>query len=754
MYLRPLRPALRHVAVLGNALPRQCGLATYTSHSVAALRAEFPEVSIDHYAMDDGNGAVYGPDVKATICADDVSDYVRAGSAIQRSGAQLLWLHHEFGIFGGSAGDHLIALLRQIDIPLVVTLHTVLPEPNAAQMRVMRAMLGRAGHIIVMARRAADLLQGVYGVAPELIHVVPHGAPDRPLSPTTRWKSLLGLADRPVVLTFGLISPGKGIETAIRAMPAIVAKHPNLVYLVVGASHPALLRQQGEAYRDALHQLVNGLGLDENVRFIDRFLDDEELLDHLQAADIYLTPYAGRNQVTSGTLSYALAMGRPVVSTPYVHAEEALADGLGTLVPFGDSAAISNAINGLLDDPKALEQQARRVWLAARSTIWGQNARAVMAVLSDAKARNPVRLRDGAGASSETQVRLAGIAAITDDVGIYQHCRMGVPDRRHGYCIDDNARALMLVCTTRAGSPQDRDQLARIYAAFVEHGWNAGNGRFRNFMGFDRVWCEDSGSEDSNGRTLWALGTVARAAPQRYLREWAATLFTDALPLAEALNAPRAIAFAMLGMAEMLKADPSQQDCRRLLQNALRLFRPLMEQAQRPGWPWFEIVLSYDNARLPQALIEGGKTMGDEDAVALGLSTLRWLLGVQRAPAGHFRPVGTESFGYPYGTPEPFDQQPLEASATIDACLSAWRIDGDPCWIEAARQALAWFDGENDLGAPLTSEDGAICHDGLTPVGVNLNTGAESMLALQMARHSMSELAGESAAKPQLALIR
>ncbi|MBO9582426.1 MAG: glycosyltransferase [Sphingobium sp.] len=754
MFLQSLRPALRHIAVLGNALPRQCGLATYTSHSVEALRAEYPEIAIDHYAMDDGSGVIYGRDVAMAIPADDLSAYVTAGDAIRRSGARLLWLHHEFGIFGGKAGDHVLALLAQINIPLVVTLHTVLPDPNVDQMRVMRTIMARARRVIVMAERAALLLQTVYRIPPQIIDIIPHGAPDRPLSDTAPWKERLGLGPGPTVMTFGLLSPGKGIETAIRAIPAIVEQQPDLLYLIVGASHPAVKAREGEAYRESLQKLAAKLDVEGHIRFVDRFLDNEDLLDYLQAADIYLTPYPGRNQVTSGTLAYALAMGRPVVSTPYFHAEEALANGIGTMVPFGDSAAISEAISELLADPQALKEQSRRVWQAARKTTWKQNARAVMTVLSEASSKGSAAPRDGQPTNAEIRVKLAGIAAITDDVGIMQHCTRGVPDRRHGYCIDDNARALMLVCTTHAGTAQERDSLARIYASFVEHGWHEETGKFRNFMGYDRRWLEDIGSEDSNGRTLWALGSVARSAPQAYLRDWATDRFDDALPMVEKMHAPRSIAFSMLGMSAMLDVNPGHERCRRLLDSSLNLFRRLTSDAQRPDWSWFEIMLSYDNARLPQAMIEAGRAMGDQDAVDLGLSTLRWLLDMQKAPAGHFRPVGTESFGLPYAQPAPFDQQPLEALATIDACLAAWRADGAEYWVEAAETAYDWFGGDNDLSASLTNEDGTICHDGLTPFGVNLNTGAESMLALQMARHSMSQFAEEAVEIPQLALIR
>ncbi len=753
MHYRPVRLKLAHIAVLGNALPRRCGLATYTSHSVEALRARFPATRVDHYAMDDGFGDRYGPDVTATIDAQDVSAFARAASRINSSGAQVLWIHHEFGIFGGSAGDHLLTLLRHIHIPVVVTLHTVRAEPDADQRRVMAAIAAAADRLIVMARAAAVLLERVYGIAPGRIDIIPHGAPDRPLLEPRLVRETLGLGAGPLVLTFGLLSPGKGIEVAIRALPEVVRRFPDMRYLVVGATHPALLRREGEHYRETLQALVRELGMEANVRFVDRFLGNEELLDHLQAADIYLTPYLGREQVTSGTLSYALAMGRPVVSTPYVHAEEALAGDIGTLVPFGDSTAISTALIDLLSCPRRLAAQSRRVWQAARSTIWEQNAMAVMKDLSEATADRPAALPERGAARGSGRVVLAGVAAMTDDVGIVQHSIHGVPDRRHGYCLDDNARALKLLCDTRVGDPVLRQRLARTYAAFMGHAWDPARGRFRNFMGFDRRWLEDEGSEDSNGRALWTLGHVASFAPQPWLRRWAEELFDAALPHATQLASPRAMAFVMLGAAARMEAKPDDAACRAFLADAARQFGALMEQARRPGWSWFEIVLAYDNARLPQGLIEAGRVLGDGKAVEVGLATLRWLLEKQSAPGGYFRPVGSESFHRPYAEPRPFDQQPLEAAATVDACACAWRVDRDAFWVDAAARASRWFEGENDLAQPLSSEEGSLCYDGLTPHGVNLNIGAESILALQQARHAMAALLAETEATPQLTAV-
>jgi glycosyltransferase involved in cell wall biosynthesis len=741
MFFRPFDHSPLKIAVLGNALPRLCGLATYTSHSVEALRTAYPEAIVDHYAMDDGHGARYGSDVAMTIPMHDEAAYVRAAKVIQHSGAQLLWLHHEFGIFGGVAGDHILALLRHLDLPVVVTLHTVLAEPSEDQRRAMDAILGAASQLIVMAGRAADLLHDVYGADRERIHLIPHGAPDRPLADTKSFRMKLGLGAGPIVLTFGLLSPGKGIETAIRALPAVVERHPDLRYYIVGATHPVLVREKGEAYRESLIALAAELGLQEQVRFVDRFVENDELLDYLQAADVYLTPYPGCAQVTSGTLAYALAMGKPVVSTPYVHAEEALADGIGTLVPVGDSAAISAALLAYIDDPEALAAHARKIWESARQTIWAENARAVMTTLANAAGVVPTGISGRAPVTGLRQVQLSGIAAMTDDVGIVQHSLFGVPDRRHGYCIDDNARALMLLCQARDLEPVEQQRLTRIYAAFVEHAWHEDVGGFRNFMGFDRQWLEDEGSEDSNGRTLWALGHVMRDAPQKLVRAWATALFNKALPLGEQVTSPRAIAFTMLGLAAVLDVEPDHERCRARLRSAVTLFNGLLADAQRPAWPWFEIVLAYDNARLPQAMIEAGRVLGDAQAIEVGLATLRWLMRQQRSADGLFRPVGTESFGEPFTRPARFDQQPLEAAATIDACRCAYQVDADPYWIEAAHKAFTWFEGENDLGVPLASEDGTLCYDGLTPMGVNLNMGAESILALQMALHSMAELA-------------
>ncbi|MFT3976237.1 MAG: glycosyltransferase [Sphingomonas bacterium] len=753
MRIAPQEYAPRHIAVIGNALPRQCGLATYTTHSVAALRAACPGLTVDHYAMDDGQDVEYGTDVHRLIRAGDVTDYVAAGREIERSKAQAIWVQHEFGIFGGPAGAYLLQLLRQTTKPLLVTLHTVLERPDADQRRVMDALNERAAHFVVMAHHAAEILARVYGVEEARITMIPHGAPDRALVPTADVKQALGLPPGPTVLTFGLLSPGKGIEYAIRAMPAVLKSHPDLIYIIAGATHPALRREQGEAYRESLIALAEDMGVADNIRFLNRFLDDDELIDRLQACDVYLTPYLNRDQVTSGTLAYALAMGRPVVSTPYIHATEALSDGMGELVPFRDAEAIAEALKSLFDDAEGLARRASATWERARRTIWPNNARAILDLLAGIVRSTPIRLDRHRPAMPRISgdAMLDGVRAMTDDVGILQHGIYGIADRVHGYCIDDNARALMLVSQMREGDPAVRARLAAVYAAFVQHAWSSERGAFRNFMGYNRDWLEERGSEDSNGRTLWALGVVQRDAEDPMLRRWARALFDQALPLAHQLTAPRAIAFVTLGLAARADAGQADEGAREMLAAHGATFENLLSRNRRPDWPWFEAMLSYDNARLPQALIEVARITGNRQALKDALETLEWIAGIQTSSDGHFRAVGTESFGRPYADPQPFDQQPLEAAAMIDACASAWRATGNPEWLRRAHVALAWFTGDNDLGVPLADARTGKCFDGLTPEGVNLNQGAESILALQQALVAIRALPDEAQKSLQIA---
>jgi len=730
---------IARLALIGNFLPRQCGLATFTTDVFTAMRARFPEIAVDVYAMDDHPGKYdYPPEVTGTIPETDLSAYINTARKIEASGAQAIWLQHEYGIFGGPAGEHILALLDRTTLPVIVTLHTILEKPNADERRVLEGLLRRAARVVVMAERGRDILQRVYGANPRQIAMIPHGVPDRDLLDPAVLKDKFGWQGHKVMLTFGLLAPNKGIETVINALPAVIAKHPDLLYVVLGATHPNLVAYEGEKYRDKLKALATEKGVAGNIAFVDAFLEHGELLDYLQAADVYVTPYTNPAQITSGTLSYAIGVGKPVISTPYVHATEILADGHGVLVPFGDVDAFAREIDALMSNDRDRNRLAERAYARGRTMIWPKLAEAMMAEIRAIVAARPFRLAKMPAPLKPLIPDFAAVERMSDSTGMLQHSIYSIPDRRHGYCIDDNCRALMLMSAMPDLDDVTRDKWMTIYASFVQYAWNPDTRRFRNFMNFDRTWCEDSGSEDSNGRTLWSLGVTARDAQAAKHRDWATAMFDSTASMALELGSLRAQAFAMLGAAAMLEAKPGHQLSLSILEAFPKVHLDLLAKARRPEWQWFEIVLAYDNTRLPQALIRAGQALGRQDLIDCGLATLDWIVAKQTSPEGRFRAVGSESFNRPYADPLQFDQQPLEAQATVDACAAAFEATGDMRWHDEAQRAYGWFLGANDLDLPLASVADGGCYDGLMPTGLNRNQGAESILALQLASCAIS----------------
>lgn len=735
------RPVGR-IALIGNFLPRRCGIATFTSDSWQALRNRYPDLAIDVYAMTDRDQRYdYPPPVTMDIAQDDPAAYLAAARQIEQSGAELLWLQHEFGIFGGEAGELIIRLLDRVSMPVMVTLHTILEEPNPAQRRVIEALLRRASRLIVMAEVGRDILVRRYGARASQIVVIKHGIPDRPFQAPEAMKEKLGLAGHDVILTFGLLSPDKGIETMIAAMPEIVkrARRP-VLYVILGATHPHLVAHEGEAYRERLQALAAQLGVDRNIRWVNAFVELDELTDYLTAADIYVTPYLNPAQITSGTLSYSIGLGKPVVSTPYVHARELLAADHGRLVDFRDNAGFAREISALLDDDEDREMLRQRAYALGRTMIWPRYAEHVMEELTLIRDTAPARIASAAARQIPQSVSFAAIERLSDATGMYQHSLFSVPDRNHGYCLDDNARALLLMGMLETLPDPQHDRLAQVYASFVQFAWNPDRDGFRNFMAYDRTWKEELGSEDSFGRTLWSIGVTARDNRLSQLRKWASSLFDQVAGRTSALASPRAACFALLGAEAMAEAHPGHPIAADIVRNTGEMLLALRARYAREGWSWFEPVLAYDNCRLPEALLRAGRMLAREDMIETGLETLRWIIARQTAPEGHFRAVGTESFGRQYAQPEPFDQQPVEAWATIDACAAAFEISGDEMWRERALTAYRWFLGDNDLNLPLGDPVSGECFDGLMPTGLNLNQGAESVLAFHLATAGIKRL--------------
>jgi Glycosyltransferase len=748
------RQNIDKIALIGNFLPRRCGLATFTTDSWSALRDRFPAVAVDVYAMTDpGQSYDYPEAVTAQINQNEPESYLSAARQIEQSGADVIWLQHEFGIFGGDAGDHILRLLDRTTAPLLVTLHTILENPDPAQRRVIDALLRRSAKIIVMAEAGREILIRRYGARASQIAIVKHGIPDRPFVAPDAMKTKLGLAGHDVILTFGLLSPDKGIETLIGALPDIVAhaRRP-VTYIILGATHPHLVAHEGEAYRDRLKAQVVALGLEANVRWVDAFVELDELADYLTAADVYVTPYLNPAQITSGTLSYAIGLGKPVVSTPYIHARELLAADHGRIVDFRDSAGFSREISALLDDDETRDTLRQRAYALGRTMIWPRYAEAVMAECELVRDFVPTRITAAPKRAIPTSVSFNAIERLSDETGMYQHSLYSVPDRNHGYCIDDNARALLLMNALTDLPDAQHDRWAPTYASFIQYAWNPDKGSFRNFMAFDRSWLEEVGSEDSFGRTLWSIGITARDSRLSQLRHWARSLFDQVAGHVMKLSSPRAQAFAILGAVGMGEAHPRHSLALEIMTTMGENLLALVARNRRPDWAWFEIVLAYDNCRLPEALLRAGRALGRQDMVDVGLETLEWIITQQTAEKGHFRAVGSDSFGREFAPPEPFDQQPLEAWATIDACSAALTITLDERWRQTALTAYRWFLGENDLGLALGDPTTGECFDGLMPGGVNLNQGAESVLAFHLATSAIKTLLSENQQDRELSL--
>lgn len=739
---RTPHPAARdlRLALVGGFRPRKCGIATFTTDLFEQIGAHRDDVSVDLHVIDSPSDPHEYPDARSVIRADSADDYRVAARRINEDGVDAVWLQHEYGIFGGPEGDMVLELVDRVAAPLIVTLHTVLAEPSAGQRRVLDHILRRASKVMVMSQHSRRLLASEYGVEEDRIAVIAHGAPDRPFGDSETFKARLGLLGRPVLMTFGLLGPGKGLETMIEAMPAIVESHPDVVYRIVGATHPNLVAAEGEAYRERLMALADRLGVAGNIDWDNRFLDTEELLDAIEACDIYVTPYPNLQQSTSGTLSYAVALGKAVVATPYVHATELLADNVGMLVQPLSAAALAEAVNALLGDAAKLSAMQRRAYARGRETIWPRFAEATAGLVEDVAVRAPrtVPLLATPG--------FTGVRAMSDDTGMYQHAIGIVPDRRHGYCIDDNVRALILMGEADAVPLAERQRWATVYASFIQYAWNPDEQRFRNFMAFDRSWCESVGSEDSNGRTLWALGHASGRAPDPGLRAWARQWFDVAAGPLSQVTYPRATAFAMLGAIRALEVRPDHAIARKIVEQGADMLHRLLQAERRPDWAWFETVLGYDNPRMPQALIEAAVLFGRLDWLESGIDSLRFICSQQISSSGRFRAIGSETFHRPFEN-LPFDQQPLEAWAAIDAAAVAWDATGDSAWLDHAQAAYRWFLGDNDRGVALADIASGRCRDGLTPHGANENCGAESILAFQLSYYAMQALARR--ARPQ-----
>jgi glycosyltransferase involved in cell wall biosynthesis len=750
---------IKSVAVIGNYLPRQCGIATFTTDLVEGLSAEAPDIFNWATAMNDKpEGYAYPEKVRFEINQNKLSDYSTASQFLNISQTDIVCVQHEYGLFGGPAGSHLLKLLGELRMPVVTTLHTVLKDPAPEYRDVLCKLSDLSDKLVVMSHKASDFLKDIYAVPEDKIVFIHHGIPDTPFIDPSFYKDKFGVEGKKVLLTFGLLSPNKGIENVLQALPAVIKKHPDAAYIILGATHPHVLKSQGDAYRIMLQQLVRKLDIGAHVIFQNRFVELKELCEFLGIADIYVTPYLNEAQITSGTLAYAMGTGKAIISTPYWYATEMLADDRGRLVPFNNPDAMAEQVIDLLDNDVERHAMRKKAYLFSRDAVWKEVARKYLQVFREVqlnRTRSP-RPRHSYVENIKAitnfelpEIKLDHLKAFTDDTGILQHANYTIPDRTHGYCTDDNARALLVAAMGERYLPANGwgfDFLSGHYLGFLLYAFNEKKGRFRNFMTYSRQWTEEIGSEDAHGRALWSLGKAVAFLQNPGHLAMSTTLFNKALRAVEKFISPRAIAFSLVGMHAYLERFSGDSDVRRIRDILAEKLFDQFKGCATDAWPWLESALNYANGKLPHALLLSGHGMLKKDMLDMGLQSLKWLLKIQTED-GHFVPIGSNGW-YEQGGPRArFDQQPIEANAMVEACVAAFNITRDKSWFDNAVLCFNWFLGHNDLNLPLYDPKTGGCRDGLMADGINQNEGAESSLAWLLSLMTLQKLYADEVLK-------
>ncbi|HLP00286.1 MAG TPA: glycosyltransferase family 4 protein [Fimbriimonas sp.] len=734
---RPLR-----VALLSNYVPIQCGISTFAKNLRDSLARQSNVASVQVICVDDRTEECKFPEeVVFEIDKLEREQYRDAAAFVNARDFDVVCIQHEYGIFGGDAGDYLLDFVEQLRIPFIVTLHTILERPNPDQRRVLQRLAQAAQKVVVMSDKGKQILDRIYGILPHRISKIHHGVPDDFLSFESNSSTC-----KNTLLTFGLLSPDKGIEHVIGAMPDIVAQCPDAKYIVVGATHPHIRAHHGEAYRESLERLARDLGVDDNVEFVNRFLTFEEIVDYFNKSDIYITPYLKEEQITSGTLAYAIGSGKVVISTPYWYAEELLADGRGLLVPFRSPSEVADAVISVLTDSEVRERIERNASELGATMTWSAVGSEYTAMMSTLESEIQISDFRTDCFDDVPEVNLHHLRALTDETGLLQHARYSIPRYSEGYCIDDNARALLLTGMLQSSSipPFDIDTLSARYLAFVEYALDPKSHKFRNFLSYSGEWLEEVGSEDSQGRALWCLAGFAARTQNSSQAQCAEELFKEAFAACKSWTSPRAWAYAILGIGEMYHAGQCPQwlraECRRLSDQLSHI----RAQSSSDVWRWFESSATYCNGRLPQALIVAGEVLNDPNLKEQGLESLEWLWNEQLDRNGFFEPLGCAGYHTLGGDRYRFDQQPVEAFTTQSACLTAWQCTSKGIWKERAWQAFNWFKGENFLRMPVFDAKTGACFDGLTENGMNQNQGAESTLSFLMACLEMKSVSVEA----------
>ncbi len=722
-------------AIIGTYPPRECGIATFTMNLAESMklcddRKKRANESFIVAMNDPGEEYEYPPEVKLSIRQEYQRDYIKAAEFINISGADICILEHEFGIFGGEDGIYILPLLHRLEIPFIVTLHTMLKEPSYTQKAVLQQIGKMAGKIVVMSKRAVQFLVKIYEVPKTKIELIEHGVPDLQFSQKLS-KKQFNLEGKKVLLTFGLISRNKGIETAIAALPEVVNKHPDVLYLIIGKTHPTVLRYDGEEYRNFLMRKVKTLALEKHVLFLNEFIEQNDLFRYLSAADIYITPYLNEAQITSGTLAYAVGVGTAVISTPYWHAQELLDEGRGRLFDFNDSEGLSRILLELLNQPDTLKELRKKAYDYGRQITWPQIGEEYIELterIIEEKPEVVVKKEITIDPLILPPFSLVHIKRLTDDTGIIQHAKFGIPNLKDGYCLDDNARAMLAVLMTywQNKDPVSLDLLP-VYLSYIHYMQN-GDGKFRNFLSFDRRFLDEVGSEDSFGRAVWALGYLLANPPNDAYYQFGKLIFFNATPNFEKLETVRGIANTLIGISYYLRTNSSDELMLSIMKKLANKLIRHYETERKRNWEWFESILSYDNGIIPLSLLHASRSLNDNKILKTALTTMEFLTRITMKE-GYLSPIGNEEWYINGGKRAMYAQQPVDALAMVLMFQQAYMVTKNKDFLNQLFTSFMWFLGENDLRMSLYDFETEGCCDGIEKQGINRNQGAESSLA-------------------------
>ena len=751
------------IIFVSTYVPRLCGIATFTNDLYKAISKELKlnysfldEISVKIVAIDNMKGDLdYPSEVVYVIKEQFLEDYIRAAEFVNLSKTDLVIVQHEFGIFGGKFGDFILSFLRNLKTPVFTTLHSILKNPLKEQKIIIKQLAEYSYKLIVMTNKAKEFLTAdPYDILPDKISIIPHGIPDVPFIDPFYYKKELSLENKHVILTFGLISPSKGLEFMIEAMSIIVSTHPDTVYVILGKTHPEVYLRNGEEYRNLLKKRIKLLQIEDNILFIDEYVDLELLTKYLNTSDIYVTPYPSKEQICSGTLSYALGTGNAVISTPYYHAEELLADNRGILVPFNNAETLAEAIITLLSDENNRNELRRNAYLYCRNMTWnniGSNLLKEFQTYMDEKYQNNL-IKDSLlpkkllrpEYTSLPSIDISHLITMTDDVGLTQHSYYSIPNRNFGYSLCDNARALIFIMKYRYEFKIYNDptieKLKQTYLSFIIHSYNSESKLFRNFMGYNRQWLEEKGSQDTNGRAIWSLGVAINLIEDLSLRDGLTRLFKKTISSQNAFHHPRALSYILMGLLEYLNVFPGDLDIKLLQKTISKRIYDLFLDNMSSDWKWFEEKLFHTNALIANSLLSSGYNLQNEEYQNLALEVLEWLVNQQISDKGYLTIIGNKGWMDKFGNRANFDQQPIEAYTILEACLNAYKITNNETWLGKVYMCFDWFLGKNDCNLPLYDPITKGCYDGLEPSDINQNIGAESTLAWLLSLFNLHEL--------------